>query len=65
MLYTIAILISGVYIGQEYQILPSVRILMANLLIYLRNLRDPIENAAEQANQNTSIYEKIVKIFWW
>lgn len=65
MLYTIAILISGVYIGQEYQILPSVRILMANLLIYLRNLRDPIENAAAQAAENPTIYQKIVKIFWW
>jgi len=65
MLYTIAILISGVYIGQEYQILPSVRILMANLLIYLRNLRDPIENAGAQAAENLTIYQRIAKIFWW
>lgn len=65
MLYTIAILISGVYIGQEYQILPSVRILIANFLIYLRNLRDPIENAVAQVAQNQSIYERIIKIFWW
>jgi hypothetical protein len=67
MLYTIAILISGVYIGQEYQILPSVRILMANLFVYLRNLRDPtlLRETAEQAAQNVSIYERIVKIFWW
>ena len=65
MLYTIAILISGVYVGQEYQILPSVRILIMNLLNYLNNLRDPIENVAGQAIQNLSIYERIVKIFWW
>jgi hypothetical protein len=65
MLYTIAILVSGVYIGQEYAILPSVRILIANLLIYLKNLREPIEDAGAQVVQNPTIYEKMVKIFWW
>ena len=63
MLYTIIILISGVYIGQEYEIIPSIRILSANLLIHLRNLRDPIENAI--VNTDKSIYEKLVKMFWW
>jgi len=57
-------LVTGIYAGQEYEILPSIRILIANILIYLRNLRDPIEQAAGHA-QNQSIYERIVKIFWW
>ena len=63
MIYTIIILISGVYIGQEYEILPSVRILIANLLIYLRNLRDPIETIRDQ-NIIQKLYERIVKIIW-
>lgn len=68
MLYTIIVLATGVYFGQEYQILPSVRILIANLMIYLRNLRDPIENVV-QAHQNQPIYEQIYEricgVFWW
>jgi len=68
MLYTIIVLATGVYFGQEYQILPSVRILIANLMIYLRNLRDPIENVV-QAHQNRPIYEQVYEriygVFWW
>ena len=56
MLYTIVILVSGVYIGQEYFIIPSVRILIENALIYLRNLRDPIVQQ--------TMYERIYNIFW-
>lgn len=66
MLYTIVILVTGVYMNQEYpEYFPSVRILVSNLLVYLRNFRDPIENGLAQPRQNpTTIYEKIVKVFW-
>lgn len=44
MLYTIFLLLSGIYIGQEYAIIPSVRIIGRNLLVYLNTLRIPDEN---------------------
>lgn len=41
MLYTIFILFTGIYLGQEFVILPSVRVIVANLMVYLRGLPDP------------------------
>ena len=64
MLYTIIILISGIYIGQEYQVLPSMKIIITNLVIYLRNLKDPIETIRDE-NITQKIYEKIIKMVWW
>lgn len=48
MLYTFFVLFSGVYLGQEFDIIPSVRIIIANLMVYLRDLPDPVreENVA-------------------
>lgn len=45
MLYTIAILISGVYLNQEYpEYFPSIKILIGNIIFYLKNLREPIQD---------------------
>jgi hypothetical protein len=41
MIYTIFILFTGVYLGQEYNIIPSIRIIFANLMFYLRGLQEP------------------------
>lgn len=41
MLYTIFILFSGIYLGQEFAIIPSIRVIVANLMVYLRGLPDP------------------------
>jgi hypothetical protein len=50
MLYTIFILFTGVYLGQEFVMIPSVRVIVANIMVYLRGLPDPgnervVENA--------------------
>jgi len=51
MLYTFFVLFSGIYLGQEFDILPSVRIIMGNLMVYLRGLPDPVrpENVVDAA----------------
>lgn len=49
MLYTLFVLMTGVYLGQEFAIIPSVRIIIANLMVYLRGLPDP--NAAENVRR--------------
>lgn len=41
MLYTIFILFTGIYLGQEFVMIPSVRVIVANIMIYLRGLPDP------------------------
>lgn len=44
MLYSIFLLLLGIYFGQEYQIIPSIRIITANIMLYFNQLRDPIED---------------------
>lgn len=52
MLYTVFILFTGIYLGQEFVIIPSVRVIVANLMVYLRGLPDPNnqQNVAENAH---------------
>lgn len=47
MLYTLFVLFAGVYLGQEFAVIPSVRIIVANLMVYLRGLQDPNNGAGE------------------
>lgn len=62
MLYSLTVMIFGIYIGQEYNIVPSIRILGANLLIYFQNFRDP--NIQFHENDD-GIFKKIIKKVWW
>ena len=39
MLYTLSVFITGIYMGQEYDMIPSIRILFMNVLLYLRGLQ--------------------------
>jgi hypothetical protein len=48
MLYTLSVFITGIYMGQEYDMIPSIRLLFMNLLFYLRGLQH-INN--QQVNQ--------------
>lgn len=63
MLYTFFVLFSGIYLGQEFDILPSVRIIVGNLMIYLRGLPDPtrVDNAANAAGW----FQTVKRFFFW
>lgn len=65
MLYTIVLFISGIYLNQEYpDYFPSIKILLENLLIYIRNLGNPVENIANVGVQAPTIFERIIGMFW-
>lgn len=70
MLYSIFLLLLGIYFGQEYQIIPSIRIIMANMMLYFNGLRDPIEYQ-NQINQTQDItivkrvYNGIIYYLGW
>lgn len=68
MLYTLFILFTGIYLGQEFAIIPSVRIIVANLVVYLRGLPDPageqnVRNVIE--NVGTGWYQTFRRYFFW
>ncbi len=63
MLYTLFILFSGIYLGQEFAMLPSIRIIVANTMVYLRGLPDPIrgENVVNAAGW----FQNVRRYFFW
>lgn len=67
MLYTLFVLLTGVYLGQEFAVLPSVRILIANLMVYLRGLPDP-NNGGENVRNiipNAGWFATLRRYFFW
>ena len=46
MLYTLAVFVFGIYIGQEYKAVPSIRVLGTNLMAYLQSTKDPEESVS-------------------
>lgn len=57
MLYTLIVLCSGIYLNQEYpDYFPSIRIIMSNVLLYLRTLRD-----TETQETQLTYYEQLKK----
>mgnify|MGYP000078432040 CR=1 FL=1 len=62
MLYTFFVLFSGIYLGQEFDILPSVRIIVGNLMVYLRRLPDPVR--PENVVNATRWFENVKKYFF-
>ena len=57
MLYTLFILFSGVYLGQEYEVIPSMRILTNNMLIYLNTLKEQPQEQVIQQNYLGSFFK--------
>ena len=66
MLYTLCILFTGVYLGQEFTILPSVRIIIGNIMLYLRGLPDPNgQNHIQHGNGNGNWFQYLKKYLFW
>jgi hypothetical protein len=59
MFYSILLLLSGIYIGQEYHTLPSVRLISITILNYLNNLKNNNENN----NENNNYYNQLFSYF--
>jgi hypothetical protein len=52
MFYSILLLLSGIYIGQEYHNLPSVRVMSIVIFNYLKNLKNDNVNNDNNNNNN-------------
>jgi len=65
MLYNIFLLLLGIYLGQEYQIIPSIKITITNIML---RLSEPIENQINQNVQQNFIrqmYNNVIYYFNW
>lgn len=62
MLYTIFVLLTGVYIGQEYSIVPSVKIVAVYCLNYLNSLK---ENADNNLQRNIDVDDDNGNTYRW
>jgi hypothetical protein len=56
MFYSILLLLSGIYIGQEYHNLPSVRLMSIAILNYLNNLKNTNNNNNDNDYSNLFSY---------
>ncbi len=58
---------SGIYLGQEFAIIPSVRIVIANALVYFRGLPDPNvgENVRRGVIDNNGWFATARRYFFW
>ena len=54
MFYSILLLLSGIYIGQEYHNLPSVRLMSIVILNYLKNIKNTSDNNNNNNNDNNN-----------
>jgi len=67
MFYSILLLLSGIYIGQEYHNLPSVRVMSIVIFNYLKNLKnDNVNNDNNNNNNNNndnSYYSQLFSYF--
>jgi len=66
MFYSILLLLSGIYIGQEYHNLPSVRVMSIVILNYLKNLKNDNVNDNDNNNKddnNDSYYSQLFSYF--
>jgi len=65
MFYSILLLLSGIYIGQEYHNLPSVRVMSIVILNYLKNLKNDNvnDNDNNKDDNNDSYYSQLFSYF--
>jgi hypothetical protein len=60
MLYSIFVLVVGVYIGQEFNNIPSIK----QIFIYFRKPVEPIEPEWFGSNFHAAYIQAIVDMFW-
>lgn len=64
MLYTLFVLFTGVYLGQEYTFIPSVKVLILNLIVYIKNNETTNERTNDE-NNTIDTHNKIEYIVNW
>jgi hypothetical protein len=67
MLYSIGVFVFGVYVGQEFDAVPSIKVLSIAFLAYIRRVAD---NSLQETNniaddENLGFFQKIAKLIWW
>ena len=62
MFYSILLLLSGIYIGQEYHNLPNVRSISIVILNYLKNISDNGKDN-DNDNDNDNYYSQLFSYF--
>jgi hypothetical protein len=63
MLYTLLVLITGVYLGQEFTVIPSVKIAILNLMVYMKKNESITETTTNTPHDtiNDSTIKEIIK----
>ena len=63
MLYSLAVLVIGIYVGQEYQVVPSIKILGSSFFTYMQRIsNEQARNRVNQEEEELGIVGKILKI---
>jgi len=63
MLYSLAVLVIGIYVGQEYQVVPSIKILGSSFFTYMQRIsNEQASNRVNQEEEELGIVGKILKI---
>ena len=67
MLYSIGVFILGVYVGQEFNAVPSIKILGTAFLIYIRNIVNKYSEETDKIieDENLGFFEKVAKLILW
>ena len=63
MLYSLAVLVIGIYVGQEYQVVPSIKIIGSSFFTYMQRIsNEQASNRVNQEEEELGIVGKILKI---
>jgi hypothetical protein len=63
MIYSTLLLLFGIYIGQEYPVVPSVRLMAFSVLRYLKETNEKIQNESDETSSSQSTLESLLKNF--
>lgn len=58
MLYTLLVLFTGVYLGQEFTVIPSVKVAILNLILYMKS-NDTTNDINDTVDKHYSVTEII------
>lgn len=55
MLYSVVLILFGIYVGQEYPVVPSIRLMSISLLHYIKQRNDEVQKETiDVQNEHTS-----------